>query len=398
MTTLYDLVDKDELDRLMSEGRINKQVHPKLPLSIFNYSAKAQFANEWLNAERVCRGLIVEDGTNKVIARGPEKFFNYGQTGAPETTLDTKVQVTYKEDGSLGIGWVYREQYGIATRGSFTSDQSVHATEKITDKMKEIISMNSRRGRTDIYEIVYPGNRIVLDYGDRDELIDLGTVKNSSGLIVDRYAKNVYMNGGDWFDQLKGMSLKEALKLPIPSDEEGYVLDILDSDGRTVTGHVKLKGEDYKLLHGLLTRTNARRIWVQLAARGCHHWINEPEEWANKLGHDPKDFERVDVEKDIVDTFLKNVPDEFYNWVTRQIDSINDRVSDLVIQSILLAGNLSMVDDKRTRYETVKDHPMCKEILNYVESRDESILILKAWKLAKPAGDDTPFKTQGDED
>lgn len=190
MTTLYDLVDKDELDRLMSEGRINKQVHPKLPLSIFNYSAKAQFANEWLNAERVCRGLIVEDGTNKVIARGPEKFFNYGQTGAPETTLDTLVRVTTKHDGSLGIFWAYGESVGIATRGSFTSDQSVHASELLQlDEYSEArTEALSSKNETWISEIIYPANRIVLSYGDEDKLYSLGFVNNQSGKITRRPA------------------------------------------------------------------------------------------------------------------------------------------------------------------------------------------------------------------
>lgn len=192
------------------------------------------------------------------------------------------------------------------------------------------------------------------------------------------------------------MTLREALALKIPADEEGYVLDILDDAG-TTAGHVKLKGEEYKILHGLLTNTNARRIWVQLAARDCHQWIEKPEEWANKLGHDPADFAYVDVTKDISETLLTNVPDEFYGWVTKQIDSINDKVTDLVAQSITLAGRISMISDKRARFELVKGHPMCKEILSHADSgniEDISKIVTKAWKLAKPAGDDTPFKTQ----
>jgi len=192
------------------------------------------------------------------------------------------------------------------------------------------------------------------------------------------------------------MTLREALALQIPGDEEGYVLDVIDDNGTTID-HIKLKGEEYKILHGLLTNTNARRIWVQLAARDCHQWIEQPEDWANKLGHDPADFARVDVTKDLSETLLTNVPDEFYTWVTKQIDSINDRVLDLVAQSIILAGQASMITDKRSRFELVKDHPMTKEILSHAMSSDPediSKIVLKAWKLAKPAGDETPFSTQ----
>lgn len=393
MTNLYDLLDPAELSEMIAEKRIAKQVHPSLPIYILNYSNRAQFLNKWTQSERVCRGLIVEEGTNKVIARGPEKFFNYGQPGAPEIDLDSPVMITQKEDGSLGIGWYYDGFSGVATRGSFTSDQAKHASAMLPAYQRESFKWHMDHDNTSIFEIVYPENRIVLDYGDRDELIDIGTVDNKSGLIVNRQRSAIK---GRWY-----MPLSEALVFPIPADEEGYVLDIFSKEfdlwgTGTVIGHIKLKGEEYKILHGLLTNTNARRIWVQMAARACHHWIEKDEDWARLLQWNPEDFKRVNLEKDIVDTLLTNVPDEFYDWVTKKIDAINDTVSDLVIQAILLGGHASLIDDKRQRYESVKDHPLCREILNFVDSRDDSKIIIKAWQLAKPDGDDTPFRTDED--
>lgn len=373
-------------------------------MSIYNYTAKAQYTNKWANSERVCRGLIVEDGTNKVIARGPSKFMNYGQPGSPETTMDSLVRVTRKEDGSLGIGWTFEHDgeihYGIATRGSFMSDQAKHATTKIDDELRDSIFEASLDGETRIFEIIAPFNRIVLDYGDLDALLELGDVDNETGVINYRPSELLHPTHGF---RREFITLREALELEIPNDEEGYVLDIvekvrkLSGSYHETIGHVKLKGTEYKILHGLLTNTNARRIWVELAARDCHQWINDPEEWANKLGHDPSDFAYVKVGKDITETLLTNVPDEFYTWVTKQIDSINDRVWDLVAQSLILAGRVSMITDKRARFELVKDHPMTKEILSHALSTDPediSKIVLKAWKLAKPAGDETPFSTQ----
>jgi RNA ligase len=379
---------------MIKDKRIFKQVHPSLPISIYNYTNRAQFMNKWTKAERVCRGLIVEDATGRVIARGPEKFFNYGQTGAPDLSLEDEVVVTRKEDGSLGIGWTYEGHYGIATRGSFLSEQAVHATAKMDEKLRAAIDLNTSKGRTIIYEIVYPGNRIVLDYGGRDELIPLGEVDNESGLITGRFMRGVV--------RLRA-TLADVLATTIPADEEGYVLDVV-RDGDTVS-HVKLKGEEYKILHGLLTNTNARRIWVQLAARDCHQLVekfaiknDKPVEkvWATYVGHDPEDFKRVNVEKDIVDTLLTNVPDEFYDWVTKKIDGINDTVSDLIIQAIMLGGQIALIDDRRMRFEMVKQHPLCKEIMNYAEDRDLTSITLKAWKFAKPEGDDTPFRVDED--
>lgn len=399
---IHDLLDMTELSEMMKEKRVNKQVHPTLPISIYNYTNRAQFMGKWSKTERVCRGLIVEDATGKVIARGPEKFFNYGQTGAPEVSLDTPVLVTRKEDGSLGIGWTYDGHYGIATRGSFMSEQAIHATAKLTDLNCQSLEWGLKHGYTRIWEIVYPGNRIVLDYGTLDQLIDIGTVTNKSGLITNRMRDQII---GRWY-----MPLSEALAVQIPADEEGYVLDLYSKEfdvygTGTVIGHIKLKGEEYKILHGLLTNTNARRIWVQLAARDCHTLVekiaieNEKEiekVWATYVGHDPEDFLRVKVEKDIVETLLTNVPDEFYDWVTKKIDAINDTVSDLIIQAIMLGGQITLIDDKRKRHELVKDHPLCKEILIYAEDRDLTRITLKAWKFAKPEGDDTPFRVDED--
>lgn len=329
---------------------------------------------------------------------------NYGQPGAPETTLDTLVRVTTKHDGSLGIGWKYAGEYGIATRGSFASEQATHATRKLLDGLiRDQIDWAELDDTTAVFEIIMPGNRIVLDYGDMDELLPLGQVGIESGLIEDRHISVLAdVHGSDL------MTLEEALALQIPSDEEGYVLDIIDvkqkftGERHDVTGHVKLKGEEYKILHGLLTNTNARRIWVQLAARACHEYIDAPDQWAHKLGNDPADFARVDVSKSIEETLLTNVPDEFYDWVTKQIDSMSDRVSDLVAQAQFLALQVRGISDKRSRFEWVKDHELCKEILALASSIDDDVeddlgpLVTKAWKLVKPAGNDTPFSQEED--
>lgn len=332
----------------------------------------------------------MEDYTGEIIARGPAKFMNYGDPSAGELSLDSTVALTRKEDGSLGIGWIYQGRLGIATRGSFVSDQAIRATSMLTTYDAGEISTGEGE-YTPIWEIIYPDNRIVLSYGDFEGLKPLGQVDLRTGLISNR-PENIYTHPGT-------MTLGEAILLDIPDDEEGYVLDIINVVQKMtgvhhdVVGHLKLKGERYKYLHALLTNTSARRVWVELAARACHTFIEEDKHWGSRLGHDPEDFLRVDVTKDISETLLTNVPDEFYTWVTRQIDSITDQVTDHVIQAILLAGQISHIDDKRTRYEAVKDHPMCTHILRFVDTRDESQLIVAAWKLAYP-GNEIPFSTQ----
>lgn len=291
MTNITDVLHVNELNHMIAEKRIQKQIHPTLPLVIYNYTNRAQFAGEWTQAERVCRGLIVGPG-GAVIARGPEKFFNYGQPGAPEVALDDWVRITRKEDGSLGIGWEYLGHYGVATRGSFASDQAIHASALLTADDKANIDWAKDRDYSRIWEIVYPENRIVLNYGNRDELIPLGTVGNESGLILYRPRTVVH--------PLLELTFADALKLPIPDDEEGYVLDILTDTGiPPVSGHIKLKGDRYKELHGAIFGLSERKIWEAMG-RG-----------------------------DDMDEFVASLPDELMPWAQGVVDRIKREETEL---------------------------------------------------------------------
>jgi RNA ligase len=228
----------------------------------------------------------VDEDYQHVIARGPAKFFNYGEPSANTYPLDTQVRLTTKHDGSLGIGWVYYDgeeaivYHGIATRGSFTSDQAEHAVELLTNDDRANIDWADNSGHSRMWEIVYPENRIVLDYGERDELIPLGTVDNKTGLIVYR-PTSVLVDS-----QPAIMTLAEAIALPIPDDEEGYVLDILD-EYLNVVDHLKLKGDRYKELHAAIFGLTERALYdLWVTGKEANYIEDLPDEvqpWALKV-------------------------------------------------------------------------------------------------------------------
>jgi RNA ligase len=254
---ITELFSLEDLETEVVGGYVKRQLHPFLPLDILNYTDKATFEQRWNDVTTHCRGLIVDRTTGEVVARGPRKFFNYGEPSAPEYPLHTPVRLTRKEDGSLGIGWHYEGNYGIATRGSFASEQAVHANGLITrDDEANIFHADNKHedGYSRMWEIVYPENRIVLDYGDEDKLIPLGTVNNRTGLIEWR-PSSVLVDGKPAI-----MTLAEAVALPIPDDEEGYVLDILNDDG-DVIDHLKLKGDRYKELHAAIFGLTEARVY-----------------------------------------------------------------------------------------------------------------------------------------
>jgi RNA ligase len=283
---ITELFSLEDLELELQDGYVVERKHPTLPLTILNYTDRATFEQRWNCVTENCRGLIVNNVTDEVIARGPRKFFNYGEPSATPWPLDTQVRLTRKEDGSLGIGWQYEDNYGIATRGSFTSEQAVHATEQMTPDEEGSIDFGDVNGNSRMWEIVYPENRIVLDYGDRDELIPLGTVDNKTGLI--RYRPSHVLVDG----QPAVMTLAEAIALPIPDDEEGYVLDILD-EYLNVVDHLKLKGDRYKELHAAIFGLTEARVYEA--------WLKD----------------------DVLD-FIEALPDEVQPWalaVAQRLDS-----------------------------------------------------------------------------
>ncbi|MDO8483882.1 MAG: RNA ligase [Candidatus Limnocylindrales bacterium] len=188
---LADLLDVRLLDSHLCEGLVSVRLHPTAPLRIFNYTAKCQYNRAWDDVTRQCRGLIVNDG-NVVVARPWPKFYNYGEhvptswsgearpaeraegggDALPHLDLDALVEVTDKLDGSLGI--LYPSAPGrweIATRGSFESEQALRATKIWRDHYGFIMIDPSW---TWLFEIVYPENRIVVDYAGMDDLVFLG--------------------------------------------------------------------------------------------------------------------------------------------------------------------------------------------------------------------------------
>jgi len=294
---ITELFTHEQFQSEVQYGYVKLQKHPFLPLIIANYTDKATYERRWNAVTIHCRGLIFNSETSELVARGPRKFFNYGEPSAKEWPLHTPVRVSRKEDGSLGIGWCYEDgegnfEWGIATRGSFTSEQAGHATalvkmnESDNDHyaiMAESIDQYRAMGESYIGEIVYPENRIVLDYSGLDAVIPLGTVSNRTGLIT--WRPWGYNKG---WDHTEIMTLADALSLPIPDDEEGYVLDILNDDG-DVIDHLKLKGDRYKELHSAIFGLSVKALWEQMQAGTINEFIaglpDELQQWAEDETH-----------------------------------------------------------------------------------------------------------------
>ena len=260
----------EKLNSYYEVGLVYKQVHPTLPLTIWNYSEKVQYENLWDEITLQARGLVTDDKGN-IIARPFKKFFNMEEG---KHTPTTDFEVYEKMDGSLGILFYYNNQWILSTRGSFTSDQAIKGR-KILDKYAHQFL---RVDCTYLFEIIFKENRIVVDYGDMEELVLLGMIHAESGNEMNIY-KECFGYGIPLVKKYNGIEDYSILKGIIDDNAEGFVIKFSNGD------RMKIKGEEYLRLHKIMTNISTTSIWESL-----------------KNGDD-------------IDELLKDVPDEFYEKI-----------------------------------------------------------------------------------
>ncbi len=214
-------------------------------LILLNYRQEVQFENSWTDFELACRGLIINRITGEVVARPFDKFFNWGENNRT-TNADIK-SITEKLDGSLGI--LYRNNgYKIATRGSFESDQAIWATEFLNSNYD---LKNIHDSWTLLFEIIYPDNRIVIDYGNKTELVLLAirnrfTGEHLSNSVVWTVAKQCGFKTPKVYSFKSIQQILDA-RLNLPSNNEGWVVEFTDGQ------RFKFKGAEYCKIHKLIS-------------------------------------------------------------------------------------------------------------------------------------------------
>lgn len=257
---IEQLVDMKLLKKMVDDGYVRFGTHNEFPeLRIYEYTAKAMFEREWNSVTMKTRGLIVNWETGEVLARPFDKFFNYGepsQLNQIHLEMDDEVEVYDKVDGSLGI--LYRRPDGflaIATKGSFHSEQAEWATKEIRKYMTTHFRGD---GLTWLFEIVYPANRIVVDYGDFEGLVLLGARDIDFG---DTYAPDELP---DWkwrkATHFRYKTLREALEATPRPNAEGFVVYLPKKDVR-----IKVKQEDYLVMHRLISLVNEQYVYDALS-------------------------------------------------------------------------------------------------------------------------------------
>lgn len=257
---LFHLITRHDLDKAISEKLVNVR-DDGAGLRILNYTDAAMYTpGAWDNpAVRQCRGIIVDQDWN-VVARPWAKFFNHGQAEAGVLNMLEPVEVTDKLDGSLGIIHVTASgQPRVATRGSFESDQAIHATAVLHARYPDLANL---RTVTPLVEIIYPGNRIVVDYDVLDDLVLLGGVGIEPGSYYGPRDTAEFIGWtGPQARTFAYSTLAEAIAAPPRPGMEGLCVRSLWRDHI-----VKIKQDDYVALHRIVTGLSERTVWDHMVA------------------------------------------------------------------------------------------------------------------------------------
>lgn len=344
------LIEPDELAAYEADGYLKSQRHPTAPYTIWNYTQQTQYESNWDRVTRNARGLIIaDDGT--IIARPFPKIFNYGE---PACVLPAGERhwVTEKLDGSLGIVYVLPDgTFDMATRGSFVSEQAKVGRQLLEDHLEREGFMWPV-GVTPLFEIIYPENRIVVDYGSDRKLVLLAGIDMETGL--DR-THDIFWDGE-----------RAAKHQPshLPALQEAHSGDEGNREGVVVAfeggTRVKIKTEQYTRLHKIVTGLNSKGIWEML--------------------RDGK----------AVDEIIEGTPDEFFAWVIDCVGEIVENYGNIEMNAELELQDAPRRDDYEDRRAynkafaewAAKEDPPVRAVLFAMRDDKEYEQII--WKAVKP--------------
>jgi RNA ligase len=349
----------ETLHRYYEDGLLYKQTHPTLPLTIWNYTEKVQYEGLWDEITLQCRGLITEDTTGTILVRPFRKFFNYEEVVGKDMipTKGDYVYVQEKMDGSLGILFNYEDQWIMATRGSFASEQAIKGLEIV--KSKYFLGSWAKEYAY-LVEIIYPENRIVVDYGE-EKVTFLSVVLNESWKWKPTDDTELHWTTAKMILHANGVKdnlvkteqhfsfsdeLYKSLKEKNESNKEGFVLRFQPGNFR-----MKIKFEEYVRLHKVMTNLSTTAVWEVLSNGGN------------------------------MDDLLKDVPDEFYFKINEYEKSLIAQFNKLEEEYQNHFDSIRRLGNRKLFAQTAIMFQYPSILFGMLDGKDISPII---WKIIKP--------------
>jgi RNA ligase len=353
----YDMtMNMCEIKKRVDDGLITVRKHPFLNIFICNYTAKTQYRELWDQYTERCRGLIIDESGN--ILNNPfPKFFNLGEkeyTKIDALPLEVP-KITEKLDGMLGILYEEGDNVAISTRGMFDSPYAEWATNWL--RLKGFKLDDFKKGFTYLFEIIYPGNKIIVDYKGREDLVLLAIRNNCNNMELN-HIEEARRLGLSYAKEYSFDNISDALEyLETRKGIESEGLVCKYSNGL----RIKMKSVDYKRLHKILTGISARDIWISLRDTGS------------------------------IDGIIDNVPDEFMLWVKRVETELRASKMEVMGKALTIALGAKDLESRIEQAQYISECAECTRGLGGI-----AFLLLDGkmdkaeyftWRMIRPSGE-----------
>ena len=349
--TQLTLNEVAEVKSLAAQGLITYRKHPELDLYILNYTPRMQYVAAWTPVAEQCRGLIVDSDYN-IIKRPFRKFYNLGERMEIPDLPNEIPTITEKIDGFLGILYNDIGQPAISTRGSFESPMAQWATQWIRGIGLTIDDFDP--SMTYLFEIVEPTlcreQGLLVDYGDRRECILLAVKNTDTGEEID-HIKEAKGLGLPFAKEFTG-SLDDAIKeMPTikGTEQEGFVVKYSNAYSNL---RVKLKGDEYKQLHRMLSGLTPKRILSMLIESGY----------------------------DGLESLIEGIPDESYNNLKEIVTKIEAEQERLIEEGQMLYRNTGHLRNDVERAKVIHRTPNNAVAFAIMNGKDYRMVALKQVK------------------
>lgn len=272
----YDLAQFEDLVR---HGYLRKAENEDLIL--FGYTDQCTFERAWQTIyTRNARGLIFDKKTGRLVAKCIPKFFNLGEQ--EETQLLNLPKEPYrcfeKVDGSLGIIYYYKSKWHVATRGSLNSEQAIEAEELLKRYDTDFFLPNF----TYLVEIIYPENKIIVNYGTDRKLVMLAAYHTHTEKEADLGSLRVVAeSAGMEMAKEYQYTIAQMIELQktLPKDQEGFVV-------RFENGlRLKIKGDEYCKIAKMISQMSYLSFWEAMKQGKVNNGyiIQLPEEFRSEF-------------------------------------------------------------------------------------------------------------------
>lgn len=253
------ILNNEDWEEKLSKPPYSLIIKRKDNLVLFKYTQGV--SDFFYKIPNEARGLILEEGTWKVVRMAFKKFFNLGEPFAAKIDWDSAV-ASEKLDGSLISFYWYNGGWRVATNGCIDAedapcDGAFKTFKDLIDRALEDNPIDFKRLNTECtftFELCSPHNQQVVEY--KDFKLYLILVRNNNTLDelnIYQTAEIFHLNTPKQYP-IKG-NVEDFKKLveTFGDDKEGIV--VKDKNNK----RVKIKTETYFQLHHWLNNGNVGR-------------------------------------------------------------------------------------------------------------------------------------------